>query len=150
MSFYATISGSIHYERQEDFDAALQLLKSGKWVNDNGCFVDETNETFGERPDIDHDARNIRIPLGYHRNLAHHLDELFRGGTGKVVWTSTDGVFEGGVIVDGKKTSYDLTQWGREKVLGEGEEEPDAEENFDEYCKYQSEVEGAFHAECDV
>ena len=48
-----------------------------------------------------------------------HLVNLFANGNGKVVWASSDGEFEGGVIVDGKETVYNLDEWAKSKGIEE-------------------------------
>ena len=47
-----------------------------------------------------------------------HLDNLFAKG-GKVVWASSDEDFEGGVIVDGKGTVYNLAEWAKSNGIEE-------------------------------
>jgi hypothetical protein len=112
MSKYCTISGSIGYERQEEFDNAIALLEKGGWLKD-GFIVDECGNKISEETDVDVSERAICIPLFLHRNLGGLLDDLFKGGKGEVVWTSTESGFAGGVITDGVETSYDLIKWAK-------------------------------------
>jgi hypothetical protein len=143
MSFYATIQGSIRYDKQQDFDAAMELLVRGQWMKD-GRLVREDDRPISDGPDADPEARTLRIPRAHYRNLAWALGEgdLFQGGQGKVVWTSTDGTFSAGVINNGKEDAYDLIQWGTPK-LGEP---PDVDTSPEAYAYWQNEVEQAFFA----
>ena len=149
MSFYATITGEIRYAERADFDAAVAMLKNDGWLDEHGYFLDETDERISTVAGVDPEAQTINIPLACHRNLACALgeDQLFKGGTGRAVWTSTDGCFSGGVIVDGEETCYDLSEWSKKHVLEAGESEPDADADFDKYVEYTSEVEEGFHNE---
>jgi hypothetical protein len=94
-----------------------------------------------ESPNIDRRERTIEIPLHLHRNLARLLDEqqLFRGATGKAVWTSTDGCFSGGVVVDGEESTYDLDEWAKEHVLEPGQTPPDPNTDVEEWLEYAEE-----------
>ena len=141
MSFYATIEGVIQYSRQEDFDAAVKILADGQWLQE-GYLVAETGGRISEDPDIDAGARRVSIPWALHRNLARVLGKgrLFRGGMGKVVWTSTDGTFEAGVIRDGEEQIYDLVEWGRRNVG----DPPDVDQSPEAYVQWQGEVEQTF------
>ena len=147
MSTYCTIGGLIHYEKEEDFQAALAILKEG-WLDDEGYMLTEDEHRIDEvEPSVDAVERDIFIPLFHYRNLGYVLNDLFKGGKGKVIWTCTDGCFEGGVIVDGKETHYDLEKWAAEGENMEFEEDrtpPDVEKEFDDYCEWQGEVEQAF------
>jgi len=143
MSFYATIEGQITYQTPQAFDAALALLEKGGWVKD-GEFRDEAGAVMRDAEDdgpcVDREHLILTIPCGLHRNLATVLDQLFHGGTGQVIATSTDGVFTGWVFVDGLETAYDLDAWGREHVGPV----PDPDD-FEAHCRWQAEVESRFH-----
>jgi hypothetical protein len=149
MSFYATIQGEIKYAKQEDFDAAVNLLEKNDYLK--GDFItDECGDVISDQysPDIDRKNLSINIPYALHRNLARFLenDKLFKGGTGEVVWTSTDGVFSAGVITKTSENDYheeatELTTWGRKFVDANV---PDFEKDFDDFCVWQSAVESAF------
>jgi len=152
MSFYATISGYLTYDNDEAFYRNVKLLEEGKWINDNGYFIDECDESISQEeddPDIDIDNRTIRIPYGFYRNLTHFFctktfDDklgLLAESKGKIVWTSTDGCFGGGVIVDGEEKVYELEKWNEEN---NGEEAPDFEIDFDGYCDWQDEIANNF------
>ena len=145
MSFYAAISGSITYERREDFDAACRFLTENGWLEKNGL-IDAAGEV-QEGTGVDRDKRSLN--LGYcvvYRNLACDLAVLFQGGRGTVVWTSTDGCFDGGVVTDGKETLYDLERWAEEHL---GMTMPDLDESEDEHnaawLDAALDVEDAFH-----
>lgn len=146
MSTYFTMQGEITYEQQEDFDAALKVAE--EWTDGKGRFTTEDDEVITEQQEnIYPTERRIVIPWGLYRNFGRFLDELFKGGKGWAVWTSTDGMFEGGVYEDGKETTYDLEEWAKEHFFDEGESMPDAQEDFDEYVEVQSEIESEFHNE---
>jgi len=141
MTFYAPVSGSITYERQEDFDAACQFLAENGWLRGD-ALVDES----GAIPDsagIDRDKR--RIDLGHcvvYCNLARHLDVLFRGGRGTVVWTSIDGCFDGETITDGVKTACKLEKWAKEQL---GVTMPNSDEDIDAWIDAAFDVQEEFH-----
>lgn len=142
MSFYATIAGAIKYDAQADFEAAVGILKDDGWLDDEDYLVDEVGSRITEhKPNVDHRKRAIRFPLENYRNLARVLENLFRGGTGKVVWASTDGCFDGGVIVDGKETAYDLQTWNQSKG---GDPPPDVDTQLDEFIQWQEQIQEAF------
>ena len=144
MSFYATIHARLVYESQTVFDNALVEL--GDYVDAQGYLVDECDDRISDEPNVDRQSRVIEIPFSSHRNLARILERLFQGATGKAVWTSTDGCFEGGVIVNGEETIYDLAKWAADNVEGDA---PNVEEQFDEWVEWSVEVEAAFFDEFD-
>ena len=71
-----------------------------------------------------------------------HLDNLFANGNGKVVWASSDGEFEGGVIVDGKSTVYNLAKWAKSNGIKEPPHEDEDEDSIDP--DFENEVIDAF------
>ena len=73
-----------------------------------------------------------------------HLDNLFAKGKGKgrVVWASSDGDFEGGVIVDGKETVYNLAEWAKSNGIEEPPHEDEDEDSIDP--DFENEVIDAF------
>jgi hypothetical protein len=95
MSTYATISGQLTYKQAADYRKAIAMLEKDGWLV-NGHIVDEGGHRISNDPDMDNARQTIRIPLGLHRNLCRAIDELLCGATGKIVWTSTDGMFGGG------------------------------------------------------
>lgn len=151
MSFYATISGTLTYETDEAFDNAVKMLVNGEWIDEEGFFMDETGAMISgdEGDDIDKENRTIGIPFSFYRGLSGLLctkcfDDkpgLLAGSKGKIVWTSTDGCFSGGVIIDGVEKTYDLEKWNEENG---GENPPDIEQDFDAYCAWQTDIEVDF------
>ena len=142
MSTYATIVGHYVYQNKADYDNAIKLLTEDQWLRD-GHITDErgANISDDDDPDTDDQAMEIRIPLALHRNLCAVLDALFKGATGKVVWTSTDGMFDGGVIKNGKEKTYDLEEWAKIKKMTPA---PNPDADFQGYCDWQGQVEEAF------
>ena len=95
-------------------------------------------------PDIDYKKLTIEIPWFWYHNLIMHLDNLFAKGKGKVVWASSDGDFEGGVIVDGKETVSNLAEWAKSNGIEEPPNE-DEDKNDDSIDPdFESEVLDAF------
>jgi hypothetical protein len=141
MSLYYTIAGGIQYERQEDFDAAVRLLEDGLWLKDDHFISDTDEQVTEDAPNLDRENWMIQIPMFVYCKLGNVLNDLFRlGGKGRVVWTCTDGFFEGGVIVDGEETVYNLEQWSEENMPESDQPDTEAEE----YCQWQEEVESRF------
>jgi hypothetical protein len=143
MSQYCTISGEIKYNTDEDFERALNLLKTGGWVNSENHFVDETEFRISEETTILPEDRIICIPLCHYRNLGYILEKLFQGATGQVIWTSSDGCFAGGIISDGNETHYDLEEWAKDNMPEEDATPPEIED-VENYCEWQQEIEQAF------
>jgi len=137
MSTYATICGRLKYKEKADFDAALALIRD--WL-DEDHFKEEDNQRVTELPNVLRSLQTLEIPLGYYRNLNSVLPQLFVGGRGKVVWTSTDGQFAGGRIVNGKGELFNLTKWAEQSKM----EAPDPEEDICAYLEWQSQVEREF------
>ena len=148
MSFYATITGELSYKKQEDFDNALNVLEDEKWIKD-GFFLDETDDFITDPeddPNIDEENRVIYVPLSNYRNMVRLFipgSKILEGSKGKIVWASTDGCFEGGVIIDGIEKLYSLEQWAKSQNM----EGPPSIEDFDNYCEWTNEVEEAFFDE---
>ncbi len=147
MSFYATISGQLTYDTAEDFARAVELLRNGGWVDEEGYFVDETGHRFEnqQQPALDAEHRRITFPyMGFHRNLAYALNRLCAASQGRVVWTSDDGCFEGGVIDDGKEEVFDLVEWGKDHGYPDAEW-PEDEEPGDDFFEMRADIEESFH-----
>jgi len=142
MSFYATITGEITYQKKENFNKAYYFLRDNGWIKNNK-FVNEDDDFVSTEieNDINEKELTITIPYGHYRNLARIFNKLFKGGTGKIVATSTDGCFEGYIIVDGKETVYNLNDWAKENIENDA---PDSEKDFDAYCEWMTDVENAF------
>lgn len=146
MSTYFTMTGQITYQDRADFNNAVRFLQDNKWMDDKGFLHSEAmTHNLTETPNIDPIALVLTIPLFLYRNLGYkdNLNVLFKGGTGKVVWTSTDGCFEGGVVTEDKETHHDLEKWWDEQG-DDGEPKPDPDEDIDGYTQWQQEVEEAF------
>ena len=111
MSFYATIEGELSYEKQEDFDKALETIQDC-WINDKNIFIDEVGGEITDHSTIDFDNRVIQIPYYLYRNFAWVLGNIREYANGWYVWTTTDGDFQGGVwhTNEEKETVYPLFQ----------------------------------------
>ena len=145
MSFYATIQGSVTYTSEIAFQKVVNKLRELKQVNDEGMFIDDGGDAVSPRKggNCNRETLTITVDYGCYRNLTRCFDFMFEGGEGKFVWTSIDGVFEGGVCDGtGKDTCEDLDEWAK-KNGWKAEDIPD--EDTDERCEYQFEVEMAFH-----
>ena len=137
MGMHAEICAKIHYQNLESLKTAVKRLEKGGWITKDH-FTDDCGNYIGdEMPDIDYKKLTIEIPWFSYHNLVFHLDNLFAKGKGKgkVVWASSDEDFEGGVIVDGKGTVYNLAEWaksnGIEKPPHEDEDEDEDEDSID-------------------
>jgi hypothetical protein len=163
MSTYFTIRGSLEYPNQAALDKVVAYLQNAGWMDEERFFVNENDERVPSDFDPHVSGLCLNIPWSHYRNLARGavgdraswgscdlegpMTVLFQEGVGKVCWTSTDGIFAGGVItgdgVTAKETSYDLEKWWADQ--GEdGEETPDVDGDFDAYVQWQAEVESAF------
>ena len=144
MGMHAEICGKIHYQNLESLKTAVKRLeKGGRITKDH--FTDDCGNYIGdEMPDIDYKKLTIESPWFWYHNLIMHLDNLFAKGKGKVVWASSDGDFEGGVIVDGKETVSNLAEWAKSNGIEEppNEDEDKNEDSIDP--DFESEVLDAF------
>lgn len=156
MSFFATVGGSLAYEKQEDFDAALKLLVDGGYCNSEGHFLDDMENALSEELDINKEAKEISIPVFHYKSLAYLLDDVVVGATwGTVVWTSTDGCFQAGVYKfnpgTGKveETTYELADWIKTQEFSADELDPmpNQEEDFSAWVEWAGEVEQLFFEE---
>jgi hypothetical protein len=143
MSVYTTIAGRIRYRDEFALRAAYSLLETGGWLRD-GHLLNESGRPITSVPNVDQEALTLDIPLSLYRGMARFLDadKLFVGGKGKVVWSSTDGVFAAGVIVNGVETGYDLKKWAKEQ--GYTEDDLPAVDDPEEVASWQNEVERDF------
>ena len=143
MSFYATMAGKLQYRTKEAYDNAVKVL--GPWIHHKNI-MHEDGVVTKDRENLDPVKLTIEIPLCNYRNLFGVIHQAFRGATGKIVWTSTDGVFDGGVVIDGCNRIYcDLEVWNN---AAGGDPAPDYEEDCDDYCAWQDKVEQAFWNQC--
>lgn len=102
-----------------------------------------SNETAtgGTEPEL-----SLVFPYGLYRNIGIEVDNMYKGNKGHIVWTTTDGMFQGGVISDGVETVYDLTEWAKTEAADTGDDElinPGAED-FDAFAEWMQYVEQAF------
>lgn len=144
MSFYARMEGEVQYPDAETFWKMYKTLRQGFWLEPEGYFLDEAGSRFNEKPNVDFDQRIIRIPHASHRNLAH-IKFFLPGAKGKIIGTSCDGCFVGWITTPSGERHFDLIVWADEEL---GEEPPDPENEFDDYCEWQNEVENNFFDWC--
>ena len=117
MSFYATITGSARFRTKEAIDVALTRLRKHGWMNERNEFVDERQCPLEPAPAAATvEGLTLHVPWHLYRNLAGHLGEILAGSKHKVVWTSTDGTYSAGVLIDGTETEHDLREWAAEHV----------------------------------
>ena len=144
MGMHAEICGKINYQNLESLKTAVKQLEKGGWITKDHFTDDSGNYIDDEMPDIDYKKLTIEIPWFWYHNLIMHLDNLFAKGKGKVVWASSDGDFEGGVIVDGKETVSNLAEWAKSNGIEEPPNE-DEDKNDDSIDPdFESEVLDAF------
>jgi len=144
MSTYITLQGQITYPHRPRFNDAVKALKNGQWMNADGCCIDEAGTVVGDGqdPDVDLDALTVTIPLSMYRNLGYILDELVKGCKDAwLVWTSTDGGYDGGVYKGEHETEHDLLEFAKTLDLGELPHPSMGQE----HCDWLTEVENAFH-----
>ena len=137
---HAEISGKIHYQNLESLKTAVKRLEKGGWITKDHFTDDSGNYIVDEMPDIDYKKLTIEIPWFSYHNLVFHLDNLF--AKGKVVWASSDEEFEGGVIVDGNGTVYNLAEQARSNGIEEPTHEDEDEDSIDP--DFENEVINAF------
>jgi len=141
MSVYITMNGSLQFPNTEALEKAVKLLTDGGWMKDR-FMVDENGDKYGHEEDDLPDVNGLflDLPFGLYRNFP--IEHLSPGTKGRVVWTCTDGEFQGCVISDGVETLYDLEKWGKEQKIEyepeDGEDEPAIQ------CEWQRLVEFAF------
>jgi hypothetical protein len=143
---HTEICGKINYRNSESLKTAVKRLEKWGWVTKDHFTDNSGNYIDDEMPDIDYKKLTIEILWFSYHSLVMHLDNLFAKGNGKgrVVWASSDGEFEGGVIVDGKETVYNLAEWAKSNGI---EEPPNEDEDEDEDSTdpdFESEVIDAF------
>jgi hypothetical protein len=143
MSIYSMIEGSIVYESQEALDKALGFLRDRHWMNFDDQFINELGDVINGpmSKESNVEGLTLTIPFFYYRNLSCHIKELFVGGRGKVVWTSTNGDFQGGVETENGCKLYNLFDWAKENA-----EEP-TYSNVHQMDKWMADVEQQFFEE---
>lgn len=115
MSYYANIKGEFKFKKQEDFDKFLKNKELKPWMEDF---------------EIDSSTREVKINYDSYRNLGYKLGEFVGSGMeGMIVWTSTDGMFEGGVVTNEEESTHDLNEWASEHYdVPEPEDDEEDEE----------------------
>jgi hypothetical protein len=137
MSTNATIQGLVTYKTKYRIREVVESLTENGWMKDSR-FVEGHS-------DSDVNGLTLRIPYGCYRNLIRRLDFIVHDcQCARIVWTSTDGMFHGGVFDGERETTYELSQWAMDNI---GKEPPNPDDDFQEYCEWMSEVENAFHGE---
>jgi hypothetical protein len=130
MSYYSNIQGEFYFETQEDFEKFKNNKSLKDWM-----------ESF----EVDEKKREVKIPSDTYRNLGRYLDALETSNMkGMVIWTSTDGGFEGGVIIDGESTNFELYDWASENYDRDCPDGDDEDDNYDEVDEWMTEVVDAF------
>lgn len=146
MSVYSTIQGVVVYPSKEALDKVVNMLVEGKWMQD-GCFLDErgVKET---KNCVNVSNLEIVIPCNLYRNLCGMLDQMIKDSNDYyVVWTSTDGMFLGGILDSEarKENLYDLDVYAKKLPMSK----PD-ENDFQKVCEWMRNVEKAFFEEFEL
>lgn len=120
MSYYASIQGEFRFLNRVDFEKFLNNKELKSWMEDF---------------EIDVNKMEVKINPDSYRNLGYHLNEIAMSGMkGMLVWTSTDGSFEGGTVIDGEEETIDLYEWAEENYeTPKPEEDEDNDEEMDEW-----------------
>jgi len=143
MSTYLTVEGEFTFPDKGKYEAAVALLQEGGWMNQAGYLLDEVGDRKSDEPDATPKLLTINFPYNLYRNVGSAIDAIMVGTTGLLVWTSTDGMFQGGVIRDGAEKTYDLEIWAKEHT---SLPMPNVATDFDGYVEWQAEVEEEFMA----
>ncbi len=146
MSVYITMQGHIQFSSQADLDAAVKSLTDNGWIKD-GRFTDEADEPYNDQPAAD--GLFLTFPYGLYRNIGTEVERLAKGNKGEIVWTCTDGMFQGGTIMDGVETLTDLEKWAKEEAnAGDDDMVNPGATDFDAYAEWMQYVENAFMEQC--
>ena len=126
MGIFATIGGSIVFHDFDDVKWVFEKLKALGEVTEDGMWVLDKEEGSGLKA-FSESLLTIEIPLFCYKNLHSSLRELIeKSPTHLIVWTSSDGIFEGGVFEDGNYVNYCLKNWGAKKGIKlPDEQDPD-------------------------
>lgn len=144
MSVYSTIQGNITYPNKEALDKVVNMLVEGKWMED-GCFL---NELGVKETENCVNGLELEIPHNLYRNLGGQLNEIIKDSNDYyVVWTSTDGDFQGGILDSEarKESLYDLDVYAKRLSMSK----PD-ENDFQKVCEWMQDVERIFHEEFEL
>lgn len=134
MSTYATIQGTLQFDKKEAYDKVVHTLMSQGWMDSAGKWRNEIGDQIGDDGLYPNELK-INIPLGYYRNLIHILDSILAetsAASGK--WASSDGMFTGGYF--GDEEEIDLKQWAIEQDF----EEPPDDDDFENMSIWMDEV----------
>lgn len=152
MSFYATIAGEVSYPNKDAFDSIVKQLQEKQFLSEDGYFLDELGEKISEDPDVLEEHLFIQVPIHHYRNLAR-FNFFSPDATGTIVWTSTDGCFQGEVIEDNKGTLYKLKEWAATNLEPDDQFSPERDDysSDDDYYnalnQWQGMVEMEFHSD---
>ena len=126
MGIFATIGGSIVFHDFDDIKCVFEKLKTLGEVTEDGMWALDKEEGSGLKV-FSESLLTIEIPLFCYKNLHSSLRELIeKSPTHLIVWTSSDGIFEGGVFEDGNYVNYCLKNWGEKKGIKlPDEQDPD-------------------------
>lgn len=134
MSTYATIQGTLQFDKKEAYDKVVHTLMVGGWMDSAGKWRNEIGHQIGDDGLYPIELK-INIPLGYYRNLLHVLDSiLVQTSAASGQWASTDGMFKGGYF--GQAEEIDLRQWAAEQDF----EEPPDDDDFENMSIWMDEV----------
>lgn len=142
MSTYITLQGQITFANEDRREMVERALLRGGWMKD-GKIVDEAGSPINDEPAFD--GMILTIPISLFRNIGYCLGEFVKGcKMADLVWTSTDGQFQGGVFEGEKETTFDLEEYA--KTLGDDlDTPPDPDTQRQEYVDWLAEVEHEFH-----
>tara|TARA_B100002052_G_C15562826_1_gene454256 strand:- start:53 stop:499 length:447 start_codon:yes stop_codon:yes gene_type:complete len=126
MGIFATIGGSIVFHDFDDVKCAFEKLKTSGEVTEDGMWILDKAEG-SDLKAYSESLLTIDIPLFCYKNLYASLRDLIvKSPTHLIVWTSSDGIFEGGVFEDGSYVNYCLKNWGAKKgIYLPDEQDPD-------------------------
>lgn len=152
MSTYVSCRGEIRYSNQADFDEVVRLLHDNHYIKYD-YFVDEMGERIFDCPvpDISQVDLAIAIPIGHYRNLGYIFNQILAKGNGEIVWATSDGQYQGGVMEnDGNGITerlVDLVKWGNKYMEGVA---PNEETEPEDFCQWMNDAEIEFVGDPDV
>ena len=126
MEIFATIGGSIIFHKVDEVRSACEKLKSLGQISDDGKWILDKGEVT-KFDAFDESLLTIEIPRFCYNNLFSYLKDLLeKSPTHLIVWTTSDGIFEGGVYENGSYVNYCLKNWGEKKGIKlPDEQDPD-------------------------
>jgi len=93
MSLYATTSGEVKYEKEEEFEGVVKALIEGGYINKNLKSLDEVGQEKGEFEGliiVDRKSLTISIECDMYRNLSR-LEFFTPSAVGKIMHSTDDG-----------------------------------------------------------